>query len=499
MSVLTQFAGKTIYMIFVDRFAIGGNKSSAEKFADPAYSQYHEEIVLKQWDERPVNPSLGNDYFGGDLQGIIDRADYLQELGVDYVLLSPIFKAQSNHKYDTVDYFAIDPMFGDLDTLRRLIQELKRRGIGLLLDAVINHVGDQHPWFKAAKNGVAKYRDYFFFREDGGYAAWWDFAHLPELNIEHEELRDYFYRKPDSVLKFYLDLGVAGWRFDAAPDVGMPYIRDISSELARSHPDAILIGELTCFASQWVQPGVFHGAMNYFMRQVVFSWLHGSVESRQLALAVQRYCDEFGEQAALVSWNILSSQDQPRLATQIPDLDLRVIAITLQFTLPGNPVIYYGEEVGLLGGADPDCRAPMPWSEQAWSLQERQIYKHFINLRRRRREFREGRFMLLSDQIDDAEFFAFMRHTEVPEEFGIVLVNCSSSPLRRTLFLPYSHAYDGVLLTDNINPERTYRISTGSIEVTLAPLQVAILVPKLDQFSSFRFFKPRALAREQRV
>lgn len=501
MTVFNNFAGKTVYMIMPDRFAIGGGKSAEQKLAEPAYANdpiYKEwgDLERKAWTDRPTNPSLGNDYFGGDLQGIIDNLDYLQDLGVDLIYLTPIFRATSNHKYDTSDFLKIDPMFGDLSTLSRLTLELEKRGMGLILDAVINHVGDNHAWFKSAKNGLAKYKDYFYFRPDGSYACWWDYRHLPELNIETDELRDYFYRNTDSVLKYYLDLGIKGWRFDAAPDIGQPYVQDIRAELSQSHPDALMIGELTCFASQWVNNNdSFHGAMNYFMRDAIMHWIRGLVDGKQLSLMIQRYCDEFGEQAASLSWNILSSHDQPRLNTMFPEIEQRALALALQFTLPGCPTIYYGEEIGMTGGPEPDCRAPMPWNPEQWDLRERGLYKHFINLRKARRELREGKLLMIGDQLDDAEFVAYIRHTEVPEEYTIILINSAPAPMRRIIFLPYSHIYDGVILQDNMAPETQYRVSTGNIEITMAPHSVAILTPKLDQFTSFRFYKSRAAAR----
>lgn len=496
MTVFNKYAGKTVYMILPDRFAIGGGKTSEQKLSEPAYDEWG--VRRKSWDEKPDNPTLGNDYFGGDLQGVTDRLDYLQDLGIDLILLGPIFRAPSNHKYDTVDFFKIDPMFGDMASLKRLIAEAKKRGIDIVLDAVINHVGDNHPWFRSALNGVAKHRDYFFFKDDVNYASWWDFRHLPELDIEHADLRDYFYRKPDSVLKYYLDLGIAGWRFDAAPDLGLPYIQDVRKNLSHDYPDALLIGELTCFASEWVKNDAgFHGAMNYFMRDAVMHWLAGAVDGRQLCKMIQRYCDEFDAESACLSWNILSSHDQPRLRTQIPDLDQRVLALALQFTLPGTPAVYYGDEIGLSGGADPDCRGTMVWDTERWDKQEHRIYKHLITLRKNRRELREGRLLMLGDQIDDAEFVAYIRYTEVPEEYTIVMINSSEAPLQRMVFLPYSHIYDGVVLVDNINPRQTYRVATGTIAVVLPPRSVLILNPQLDQFNTFRFYKPRAIAREK--
>lgn len=493
MSVSGQRGGGIVYMIMPDRFAIGGGKTSEQKLAEDAYG--HPEIVRRAWHDRPVTPPMGMDYFGGDLQGIIDRLGYLQGLGVDTLYLTPIFRAVFNNKYDVVDHFQVDPMFGDLDTLKTLIVELRSRGMSLILDAVINHVGDQHPWFLAAKSGAEPFRDYFYFRADGSYACWWDFRHLPELNIEHNDVRDYIYGRSDAFLKFYLDLGIAGWRFDAAPDLGLPYIKDVRMELERAHPDAVLIGELTCFAADWVGAHGFHGCMNYFLRDAILHWVNQSIDSRQLEYVLKQYLEKFGLDAVLRSWVVLGSHDQPRLKFFLPDVALRIMAITLQFTLPGTPALYYGEEVGLEGGPDPDCRRPMPWSPDQWDSQELAIYQHFIALRKERPELVHGDLLLLSDQVGDAEFLAFMRYTDVPEEYSIILINNSASAFERELFLPYSHIYDGVILQDVLHSSNSLRVNVGHIRCKLPPYTVAILVPKLDQFSSFRFYKARGHAR----
>lgn len=496
MSVFEKFAGKTVYLIMPDRFAIGGGKSSAQKLAEPAYDQWPD-LVRKAWADRPETPPWGTDHFGGDLQGIIDHIDHLHDLGVDLVCLTPIFHARSNHKYDTLDHFRLDPMFGDMDTLRRLIEALRQRGMGLILDAVVNHVSIEHPWFQAAQKEDQQYRQYFFFEADGTFATWWDFPHLPELDIENEDLRDYFYRKPDSVLKHYLDMGVAGWRFDAAPDLGLPYVQEVRRELQAHAPEALLVGEMTCFASDWVAAGGFHGALNYFMRTAIVGWLQGLLEARQLENMINRYCAEFSHESACLSWTMLSSHDHPRLRNVFPQARQRWLALVLQFTLPGMPTIFYGEETGLHGGPDPDCRVAMQWNRDAWDEEELQRYRQLTVLRRNSPELRTGRLLMLGDQIEDTDFVAYLRYTDVPQEYSITLINSAAQEFSRILMLPYAHVYDGVILEDALGSGFACKVVCGSIAVRLEPQSALVLRVRVDQFDNFRFYKSRSRARSQ--
>ena len=493
MSIVERFGGKTVYMIFIDRFAIGDGKTSAERFKDPAFKL---EYFLRDWSEPPETPPKGRDYFGGNLQGIIDRLDYLKELGVDIIYLTPIFKGGSNHKYDVSDHSEIDPMFGDFATLALLINGCERRGMQIVLDIVVNHVGDTHSWFVAAKEGDANLRDYFYFREDGSYSCWWDFRHLPELNIENPELRAYFYKNRDSILKRYLDLGIAGWRFDTAPDLGLPYTQDMRRELESSHPDSLLLGELTCFASAWVGDGTaFHGATNYVQRDALLHWLRGMIESQKLQSLLRRSYEGYGHDAALCSWNIISSHDQPRLRRMLPDRRQRQLLQILQFTLPGCPTIYYGDEIGMDGGPDPDCRRPMIWDENRWDREELAFYQRLAAIRRERPELRHGRFELISDQTADPELLLFLRHTDVPEEVCLIAINAGNAEYRQLVLLPYAHFYDGVRLQNLLGSEAALRINTGFVQLNIPAHGAVILAPQADQFNFFRFYKPRAAAR----
>lgn len=228
-----------IYQIFPERFAIGKPNDIQTKLAQPAY-QRDGYTRHASWDEEPTG---GSDFFGGDLRGVIDHLDYLQDLGAEAVYLTPIFTAYSNHKYDTVDYQLVDPMFGDERVLGELIDGLHQRGMRLIMDAVLNHVGTKHSWFQAARRDERPYRDFFTFLADGKYLCWWGYDTLPELRIEHPLLARLLYRDPDSVLQRWLARGLDNWRFDAALDLGLDAVADIRGAIADRFPRARLLGE----------------------------------------------------------------------------------------------------------------------------------------------------------------------------------------------------------------------------------------------------------------
>ena len=221
----------------------------------PAYkaTTHHEgefqDYETRAWNQLPVNdppdhPPLGKDFFGGDLDGIVDHLDHLQDLGITTLFLNPVFHSPSNHKYDTADYFKVDEQFGGDQALQRLIEACRNHGIHLILDAVLNHVSDIHPWFLSAKKGVEPERSFFTFCMDG-YLRWRNWPHLPELNLLNSILQNIMFRDDQSPVQKYLSMGIDGWRFDAATDLGLDVARIIRHVILEKFPHAVLIGEVT--------------------------------------------------------------------------------------------------------------------------------------------------------------------------------------------------------------------------------------------------------------
>ena len=486
-------ADQVVYEIFPDRFAIGQSYVSETKLQLPAYHRAVD-YVRRGWDELPVNPSWGKDFFGGDLLGIVDHLDHLQELGATSIFLTPIFYAPSNHKYDATDFFTVDEQFGGEQGLGELVRRAHKDGIRLILDAALNHASDIHPWFLAAKKGEEPYRNFFTFEPDGRYRCWRDFRQMPEMNLSDRGLQDILYRNGDSVLQKYLALKVDGWRFDAATDLGLQVAESLRRELCGSFTDAALIGEVSNFGGDWVKGDRhFHGLMNYYFRGAVLSWLRGKISARQVNLAAEEYYRGYGDSGAACSWNILSSHDTPRLKHMLPEPASRKLAIVAQFTLPGVPLIYYGEEIGMDGGPDPDCRRPMVWDREKWNMDTFALYKRLVAIRRSCPELRRGKLLVLGHKLD-SNALVFVRHTDVPKEASLVVINSARDRLKERLFLPYSHFYDGLPMRNLLAPdEPVVHMGQGFIDLDVPEQCAAILVPADDQYREYKFFKERIL------
>ena len=487
-SFTRSIARQVLYQVFPDRFAIGGGLSCEQKLATPAYELPG--VQKQDWNVPVSHEPGGGRFFGGDLDGIADRIDYLVDLGVTGVYTTPIFQSPSNHKYDATDFFRVDPMFGGDAAFDRLLTALHDRGLKLILDAVLNHVSDQHPWFSKARAGDPVYRDYFSHSVDGSQQYWQDFRSLPELNLASEVLRDKLYRQPDSLVHHWLARGIDGWRFDVAQDVGIPVAEELAGIIGKSFPQAWLIGELCGFGGSWLEGGRgFHGMMNYYHRTALLSWLSGDIDARQMNRAVADMRQGYGLKGLLRSWNMLSSHDTPRLRTALGDIGKSRLAQLAQMTLPGVPLIYYGEEIGMEGGADPDNRQPMRWGESDWDHGQRQWVKSLIAIRQNNPALQYGDVMVLGDRLD-GNALVFLRHTDQPGEAALVVINLSGQVLRAKLLLPYSHWYDGVPLRDALGQAPETRVHGGSVQLEVAPGAGAIY-EAWEPYEHYRCFKPR--------
>jgi len=294
-------ASQIVYQIFPERFAIGGGLAGEAKLADPAYDVPG--AGRRAWTDSPVHKPYGQQFYGGDLDGIREHLDDLAELGVTAVYLTPIFTAPSNHKYDATGFDAIDPMFGGEPALERLLEALHARGMKLILDTVLNHVSDRHPWFLAARDGDPRFRAFFTFPPTGGHDHWKGSAYMPELNLANEAVLDLLYRRPDSLVQRWLARGIDGWRFDVAQDVGLKVAEDLGAIIRARFPEAWLIGEVFGFGGSWVASGRgYHGTMNYYFGTALLAWLNGELGAVQMNRAVMDAREGCGLPGLLNSW-----------------------------------------------------------------------------------------------------------------------------------------------------------------------------------------------------
>lgn len=371
------------YQIFPDRFC--RSKGSANQ---------------TPWREGPVT---NRERFGGDLPGITEKLDYLAELGVNGLYLNPVFAADSVHKYDTRDYTMVDPDFGTNTDLKRLVSEAHARGIRVMLDAVFNHCGARFaPWRDVVEKGPdSPYWDWFMVNRwpldakpgstrDGRYYSFAFAGNMPKLNTNNPAVIDYFGTLCESWVR---DYGVDGIRFDVGNEISHRMLKELRRRVRAIRPDVYLLGEIWHDASPWLEGDEYDAVMNYPLQQAVKDFFADSARTAgELAEQLYRCLHLYRCQTTEVLFNLMDSHDTDRLFTRSCSDDAFFQQLALLFTLPGSPCIYYGTEVALPGGHDPDCRRCMPWDKMNTTENQQRIdqLRRLIALRRTLPELRDG-------------------------------------------------------------------------------------------------------------
>ncbi len=455
------------YQIFPDRFANGDPDN------DPPNVQ--------AWGEKPTRKG----FQGGDLQGILQHFDYLLDLGVNAIYLNPIFQSTSNHKYNTSDYYRIDPKLGTFDDFQDLLNLAHNYGVKVILDGVFNHCGrsffafqdvlenSEHSgfknWFHIHRFPVCAYGE----EKAKDYEAWWGFRSLPKLNTDNPEVRRYIF----GVARYWIEQGADGWRLDVPNEIDDDSFWGEFREVVRNaNPEAYLVGEIWEPDARWVGESHFDGLMNYPLRDALLDFVvDGSITASRFAQRLEGLLSLYPEENNYAHMLTLGSHDTERLLTRCKGDAQSVRLMNLvQFFFPGAPHIYYGDEVGLEGRKDPDCRRAFPWDEQAWDQEHRTFVKKLIQARHQYRQLRRGDFKrLLVD--DDQQVVAFTR--SIDEDHAVLFFNASevgtkfSVPLK-DLELHESMAYVEVL--------RNGQLSTSGdrLEIQLPSRSGTILVNK---------------------
>lgn len=440
VSSLSWYKGRIMYQIFVDRFYKGGNNPPKQDI-----------ILHKSWDEdvyyKPIDGKiLNNDFFGGDLKGIIHKLDYLKSLNVGLIYLSPIFEAQSNHKYDTGDYFKIDSMFGTLDDFKELINEAQKRDIYIILDGVFNHTGDNSRYFnKYGKyDSVGAYQSqespyyhwYSFINWPYEYDCWWGFSTLPSVNQRNYEVLEFF-TGPNGVINYWLSFGARGFRLDVVDELNDNFVNLIHDAIKRVNKENIVIGEVWEDASIKISYNqrrrYFNGrqldtVMNYPLKRAILSYIRDN-NWRYLQIKIRKLLNNYPKHTINTLMNHLGTHDTMRLLNNFAysreedlskdqqahyimrDEELQQaimklkLAITLQFMLPGVPCIYYGDEIGMQGFRDPFCRRTFRWHNINEDIFK--WYQLLSNIRISHDCFKDGTYeeAYINDNI-----FSFFRH-----------------------------------------------------------------------------------------
>lgn len=471
-----------------DRFHIGNNLTIHGKIAQGLYPHNG---IPKNWNELPEEKQEENNYhfYGGDLAGIIEKLDYIQHLGANVIYLTPFFRSNTYHKYDTLDYKSIDPAMGDFSTFDELIRQAHQRDIKVLIDLVLNHLSDQHPYFKeAVRNPDSQYRDYFYFTDHPNtYNCWWGFPFMPELRLEHEAVQEEFITGQDSVIRFWLEKDIDGIRLDCANDLGPEVCRVIYDTVKMVNPNAILLGEVAGFAAEWLH--VLDGVQSYFITVSIYSLLQKKISASQFGMNLKTLYEESPDKKILNSFTMLSSHDSGRAFTILNrDMNQYALALILQFTLPGIPMIYYGEEIGMEGKGDPLNRAPMQWNEDNWNKDILNLYQQMIQLRKERVELCRGEFLELSHWLNNGVIAYFRYLPEDPKQCSLVIINPTENKKTFRLFVPYSYFLSDVIIKDIFTGQQTINIDSA-LDIEIEPMKGAVYLPDYLYKNNYSFYK----------
>lgn len=332
------------YQIFVDRFA-RANFSKDDSYINIA------------WEDKPSPVSFA----GGDLLGIVDKLDYLKDLGVNAIYLTPIFRSNSNHKYDILDYFKIDPHFGDEEDFRKLVENLHARDMKLVLDGVFNHMSKDNPIFQdvLAKQKDSDYFDWFYINEDKTYETFAKVTAMPKINTSNEKVQKYLI----DVGKYWIEkFDIDGWRLDVSDEISHDFWRAFRKEIKGLKKDAVIIGENWHDGSSFLMGDQFDSIMNYSFTKASLDYFKGEIDARAMAFRLNRVLVRNKDQVNRMNLNFLDTHDTLRFLTEVDGSEDKLLSgIALMTVFIGTTCMYYGTEIGLEGSYDPDCRRSFLW------------------------------------------------------------------------------------------------------------------------------------------
>ena len=503
------------YYVFPDRFR-NGNPANDPKPGRDRYANGTVELHAN-WNDRPFKPGTGdgsdatynNDFFGGDLAGLIQKLDYIRALGANTLYMTPVFQAGSNHKYDTADYKRIDPAFGRNEDFTRLTREAARRGIRIIADTSLNHTGSDSLYFDrfdrfgqfgnrgafvgGKPNPASPYFDWYSFDTqqtdpDKQYKGWVGVTDLPELNKASRNYREFAFGAKDSVTRLWLERGAAGWRMDVAPWVPDDFWREWRVAVKAAKPDALTIAETWFDSSKYFLGDMFDSTMNYIFRNTVLEYAAGG-KARALYANIELMREAYPPQAFFAQMNLLSTHDQARSLHVLgwqgglgDTLDPAVIerakqrfrlAVLFQMTFPGAPTVYYGDEVGVTGGDDPYNRATYPWADLGGKPDTAMLatFKQLIALRNRHKVLRRG--SINAPAFIDDQVIVLVRR--LGGHLAITATN--NGETARTVRIRLPAAVPGGVLHDALTGARI-DAATPELSLTVPPLWGTVLLSR---------------------
>jgi cyclomaltodextrinase len=495
------------YYIFPDRFRNGDRGNDPKPGVDKFHAgtvEFHKNWLDKPWLPRSGDGSDGeysNDFFGGDLAGIIEKLDYIRALGANALYINPIFTASSNHKYDTADYHEIDPHFGKTAEFEKLNREAARRGMRVILDTSLNHTGRDSLYFNrygnfpdggafdhGRINPGSKYAKWYMFHADETdpdrqYQGWAGVADLPELDKSQRSLREFFYGK-DGVMQLWLGHGLSGWRMDVTPWIPDDFWREWRTAVKQAKPDAVAVAETFFDASKYFLGDEFDSTMNYIFRSSVVAYANGA-KAGDIYRNIELMRENYPPQAFYALMNLIDSHDSARALHDFGWRDeakdsaetvalakrrLRLAAF-FQMTSPGAPAIYYGDEVGVTGGDDPFDRGTYPWPDLGGKPDEALLaeYKKLTRLRHAEPVLRRGS-LDAPIHIDDRVIVVARRDGA---QWALVAMNNDAAP--RTLKVTLPAAIATARFSDALTGAKL-AAAGGALELTVPAMYGSVLL-----------------------
>ena len=424
--------GATIYQIFPDRFRKSGDCDLTGKLTPyTVHSDWYEEV---DWRPTAEGKVLNNDFYGGNFKGITEKMDYIASLGTTILYLNPISKSFSSHRYDTGDYKVPDPMLGTLEDFREMVDCAHKHGIKVILDGVYSHTGSNSPYFNregqfdsvgAHNSKESPYYSWFtFYNWPDSYNAWWSFDTLPTVNKMDPAFVEFIISGEDSVIAFWLKQGIDGFRLDVADELPDEFIKLLYDRVKEINPEAYVLGEVWEDASNktaynrrrtYFTNAELDSVMNYPFRTAIINFVRGFDSGKGLKDTVMSIVENYPQEVVHCNMNLLGTHDTARILTALVDdfdgsreekarrrlsrnsfdvaYDRLLMASFLQYTLPGSPSLYYGDEACMEGYRDPFNRRPYPWGRE-----EPEFLAHFLRLGQLRKEFEALR-------LGDIQFF----------------------------------------------------------------------------------------------
>ena len=406
-----------LYQIFPDRFARDSQQTKPGSGFVP-------------WRSKPT----AHGFMGGTLRGITERLDYLLDLGVNLIYLAPIFFASANHRYNTYDYYRIDPRLGTLADFQTFLSKAHANGIRVLLDGVFNHCGRGFfPFYDVMERGPASpFTSWFYITRfpvnafgQFSYRGWQERPLMPILNLANPVTRRYFL----DVAAYWTNQGIDGWRLDAVVDVrGHRFWKALWQEVKTINPLSYMLAEIWGPARSWIRDGQFDGGTNYVFRQIVLDYfIQGSISTRKFVFRVSKLLWMYPWEKTLAMVNLLGSHDTERLYTLAKgNIERLKLAMLFQFVFPGIPAVYYGDEIGMKGGKDPENRRGMEWNQSKWNHEVRDFTKRLVAIRKSLPTLRQGDWTVIQ-VLPDQQCCVFLRKTQ--RNFVFILIHNDDRPI----------------------------------------------------------------------